>query len=382
MTKYGRNEINHFKRQGSQDEVESIDIVKGMNWMILGDHDETDQLQESYSVTSFEDGVDNNSEISIEEMKLFEEHIQYIENEKEKAQLETEEGKTCYVDWEKGVGPYLHSQSNSSLHFEEFLGQTQDNILECEAECFKFTLRQENTLSTSSHADSKLLPEPEADDVKVDLEIQQSTNFSCENEEESQKSVYGNLQSGVELPNSSLETDLENLEVNWVEPVMKVNVEAVEGCEPSKHETNYDSELVIRSNYDEDIDIYGGLENEKENVTNSAPVISEIPLAELTNRPKERYSYMRKMTAENQENAREFNPRPPRLLPLKPEQEVEVVNLKHQSVEERKTAEEWMVDYALRNTLGRMAPARKRKVALLIAAFESVIQQEQSTTVS
>lgn len=37
-----------------------------------------------------------------------------------------------------------------------------------------------------------------------------------------------------------------------------------------------------------------------------------------------------------------------------------------------KTAEEWMLDYALRQAVSKLAPARKRKVALLVEAFETV----------
>lgn len=371
----------------SQDEVGIVDIVNGVNWMIQGDHDETNQLQESYSVTSFEDY--NNSEISIEEIEVLDEPIQYIEDEvQEEAHLETDEGKTDHVDREEQRGLYLQSQINSSQCFDDFLGQTLDNHLESSVEDCKFTTWEENSLSTSKHAgaDSKLSPEvdselfPEVEDVKVDNEIQQSTTFSYASKEESN----GSLQSGFELPkspNELPEEDLENLKVHCEkEDDLKANVENTGCFEPSKHETNYESQQGIRTNCDEDGKISDGLENEKENATNSTSFISENPLAELTNMSKEKYSTMRKLTAENQENGRKFNQRPPRFHPLKPEQEAEVVNLKHQTVEKRKTAEEWMIDYTLRNTLRRLAPARKRKVALLVAAFESIIQQEQCTT--
>ncbi|KAK4253800.1 hypothetical protein QN277_010429 [Acacia crassicarpa] len=69
---------------------------------------------------------------------------------------------------------------------------------------------------------------------------------------------------------------------------------------------------------------------------------------------------------------RKFNPREPNFLPLVPDPEAEKVDLKHQMMDERKNAEEWMVDYALRQTVTKLAPARKRKVALLVEAFESV----------
>ncbi|KAH0461503.1 hypothetical protein IEQ34_009078 [Dendrobium chrysotoxum] len=399
--KNGRKEIYSKPQEGtlqqqsfedsSQYEAEIVDIVNGINGMIMEDSYETNQLQESYSVTSFEDYADNNSEISIEELKVFDEGIQYTEAERqEEARLESEKGKTGHVNWEEAAGLYLQSQSNSSQCFDDFFGQTQDNILVNSVDGINFTPSKENTPSTCQHAgaETKLSPEadsklsPEADDVKVDREIQQSTTFSYDNEEESEESANGSLQSGIEVPNSPkelLEADWDNLKVNCGEEhVMKARVENVGSCEPSKHETNNESQQGIRSNNDKDRNIISdGLINEKEKIKYSASFISENPLAELTNRPKPIYSTTRKITAENQENARAFNPRPLRFLPLKPEPEAEVVNLKHQTVDERKTAEEWMIDYALQKTLKRMAPARKRKVALLIAAFESVIQQEQ-----
>ncbi|KAK8925789.1 hypothetical protein KSP39_PZI018122 [Platanthera zijinensis] len=131
-----------------------------------------------------------------------------------------------------------------------------------------------------------------------------------------------------------------------------------------------------------DGDISDELACEKEKITNSTSLISKNPLTKLSNSPKAKFnSTMRRIPTENHENnAREFNPRTPRFLPPKTEAATaEKVTLKHQPMEERKTAEEWMIDYALRQTLRRMAPARKRKVSLLVAAFESVIQQELKT---
>lgn len=86
--------------------------------------------------------------------------------------------------------------------------------------------------------------------------------------------------------------------------------------------------------------------------------------------------YKRKSRQAGEEDAdmdREFNPRPPNFLPLEPDPDAEKVDLKHQMMEERKNAEEWMLDYALRSTVNKLGPARKRRVALLVEAFESVM---------
>lgn len=80
----------------------------------------------------------------------------------------------------------------------------------------------------------------------------------------------------------------------------------------------------------------------------------------------------RKRAIQDEEEMRKFNPKEPNFLPLVPDPEAEKVDLKHQMMDERKNAEEWMLDYALRQTVTKLAQARKRKVALLVEAFEAV----------
>ncbi|PHU05958.1 hypothetical protein BC332_26780 [Capsicum chinense] len=73
------------------------------------------------------------------------------------------------------------------------------------------------------------------------------------------------------------------------------------------------------------------------------------------------------------EKLRKFNPRKPRFLQPEPDPEAEKVNLKHQIEDERKSAEEWMLDFALQKVISKLAPTQKKKVGLLVAAFESVV---------
>uniref|UniRef100_A0A0A9FAN1 Calmodulin-binding domain-containing protein n=1 Tax=Arundo donax TaxID=35708 RepID=A0A0A9FAN1_ARUDO len=40
---------------------------------------------------------------------------------------------------------------------------------------------------------------------------------------------------------------------------------------------------------------------------------------------------------------------------------------------DRRCAEEWMVDYALRKAVKKLARAQKRKVEMLVQAFETVL---------
>lgn len=72
------------------------------------------------------------------------------------------------------------------------------------------------------------------------------------------------------------------------------------------------------------------------------------------------------------EKVNKFNPRKPPILPIEADPETQKVHLRHQTVEERKSADEWMLDYALRQVISTLAPAQKRKVALLVQAFETV----------
>nr|XP_043609383.1 calmodulin binding protein PICBP [Erigeron canadensis] len=72
-------------------------------------------------------------------------------------------------------------------------------------------------------------------------------------------------------------------------------------------------------------------------------------------------------------DSREFNPRGPNFLPEVPDPDAETVDLRHQDMDERKNAEEWMVDFALQQAVNTIAPVRKKKVASLVEAFEKVM---------
>ncbi|CAL1411714.1 unnamed protein product [Linum trigynum] len=81
----------------------------------------------------------------------------------------------------------------------------------------------------------------------------------------------------------------------------------------------------------------------------------------------------RRAMDQTEETEREFNPREPTFLPLVPDPNAERVDLNHQTVDERKNSKEWMIDHALQEAVTKLASAtRKRKVALLVEAFETV----------
>ncbi|KAG7948442.1 hypothetical protein I3843_13G009500 [Carya illinoinensis] len=87
-----------------------------------------------------------------------------------------------------------------------------------------------------------------------------------------------------------------------------------------------------------------------------------------------------KRRVNDEKELRKFNPREPNYLPIVPDPEAEKVDLKHQMEDERRNAEEWMLDYHLQQAVTKLAPARKRKVALLVEAFETVMPTSKYET--
>ncbi|KAL4571725.1 hypothetical protein LXL04_018490 [Taraxacum kok-saghyz] len=72
------------------------------------------------------------------------------------------------------------------------------------------------------------------------------------------------------------------------------------------------------------------------------------------------------------EKLKTFDPNKRKFLPFTPESEAETVSLRPQTVREKKTSDDWMLDYALQHVVSELSPTQKRKVALLVKAFESV----------
>ncbi|XP_065868472.1 calmodulin binding protein PICBP-like [Euphorbia lathyris] len=125
----------------------------------------------------------------------------------------------------------------------------------------------------------------------------------------------------------------------------------------------------------ENTEIEAKTESDRGNSTSSGSkyrrgINSGEELAELKNRKW--IIKCGKPTAESDEE-REFNPKEPNFLPIVPNPAAEKVDLKHQNMDGRKNSEEWMIDYALQQAVTKLAPARKRKVALLVEAFEKVL---------
>lgn len=283
--------------ESSGDKTELIDIINRMNEMKVEDPNDASQLQESCSVTSIEDCGDKTSELSMEDIQVINQFLEFIEKGcEEETKFETE--KTEQGDGEVKLSSFLHS-------------------------------RYVNCNETAIH---KVCSQSQNDGGRS-----QSTCFINGTEEEVSSSENEHLRASVVLPHSpqrSAEEDWATLEA---------------GCGERQED-------ISKANF------------------NNFPSENNVKdCSSLVSRSKGKYSKLRRRSMKFRESVKEFNPRPPRLLALKAEPEQEQVNLKHQTVDERKATEEWMVDYALRKALRRLASARKKKVPLLVAAFETVM---------
>lgn len=80
------------------------------------------------------------------------------------------------------------------------------------------------------------------------------------------------------------------------------------------------------------------------------------------------------------EKVRVFNPRKLRNLPVESAFDAENVLLRHRSTMERRRTdgEELMLDYALRQAISRLAPIQRKKVELLVQAFDTVLDGNET----
>ncbi|KAF3952427.1 hypothetical protein CMV_022012 [Castanea mollissima] len=77
------------------------------------------------------------------------------------------------------------------------------------------------------------------------------------------------------------------------------------------------------------------------------------------------------------EKVRRFNPREPRYLPLELDPEAEKVHLRHQDINQKKNAEEWMLDYALQQSLQLLEVERQDAAASYHAKLHTVKARRQ-----
>lgn len=119
----------------------------------------------------------------------------------------------------------------------------------------------------------------------------------------------------------------------------------------------------------------GGDRKDEPPVAETVP--EEKPVTKTGKGAPNRWSYLKKVILLKRfvtelEKVKKFNLKKPTHIPVSPEPEPETVALRRQAAGDKKNADEWMLDYALQKVVGELAPTQKRKVALLVKAFETV----------
>ncbi|KAK4766450.1 hypothetical protein SAY87_008092 [Trapa incisa] len=129
-----------------------------------------------------------------------------------------------------------------------------------------------------------------------------------------------------------------------------------------EHKLQLDSEMQIRS--------HDAAQQEERKALQNANKSKLRPMRNWNNLRK--VILLRRFVKALETKVSNFNPLGRRHLPPDHDVEPEKVNLKHQDMDERKSAEEYLLDYALQQVVSRLTPARKRKVHLLVEAFETI----------
>ncbi|KAI3846446.1 hypothetical protein MKX03_001896 [Papaver bracteatum] len=194
------------------------------------------------------------------------------------------------------------------------------------------------------------------------LNDQSSINGITENKEHTNKDQGEKMDhNSAGFKHAEERNDLENYNLNCIEPGMVENIQVQE----QKVETDATETTPCKSNSDDPVGQKSIMKARKK----SHPEVTEISCNNL------KITIGCRKNFEESEELKDFYPRDPNYLPVEPEPEAETVDLKQQMMDERKNAEEWMVDFALRRAVTELAPARKRRVALLVEAFETVTPQ-------
>ncbi|KAF3336785.1 Plant calmodulin-binding domain-containing protein [Carex littledalei] len=245
----------------------------------------------------------------------------------------------------------------------------EEKLSEIEASAFS-----ENEIATQVLENSSQEKEDEEEDGKI-LEVE-TPNSIIEQKEEENHQEEGTEVPGTESDHASEEqTKPKEPQEEVIGTIIEENgqLQAVENlpCTEMDHESEepescQPKEEAIASEISQIDQLCGALSE----MRIEGEDYSFDPTCEQKNRLI--IARRRPMSGED-EYMRGFNPRAPRFLPAEPDLESEKVDLRHQMMDDRKNAEEYLLDYALRRAVNQLAPARKKKVELLVAAFEKVV---------
>jgi hypothetical protein len=282
--------------------------------------------------------------------------------------------------------------------------QLGDDETNCTSKAADEVSNDEQKHKTLQDDGDEMEEKEQADDSKILIEIQ-SSDVSCCNSEADQvgNSIEENVDDGFTDETQNYLSDGQSESYGVVEDQ---NMEKDQGdAKNFKISSSMDDEgqsnpVVIKSNSAEE-SIEEVEKMEVEDYTSSGAADASTVAKGATSPETERkffpagsnptqelpdscnsqkWTIRRKRHMKDEEELREFNPREPNYLPLVPDPEAEKVDLRQQMIDDRKNAEEWMVDYHLQQAVTKLAPARKRKVALLVEAFETVMPTSKFET--
>ncbi|KAL8489415.1 hypothetical protein ACS0TY_025355 [Phlomoides rotata] len=214
-----------------------------------------------------------------------------------------------------------------------------------------------------------------------------------------EESTTGSDMNGIDNDSETQEIEIRKLfAIKLVrEAIEKILLPEVQDPTSDDQSVASESSEIIEKNQSKEVDAEGGeansLSNPKEESINADDASSgkireteEKFVAKTEKKAPKHWSNLKKWILLQRfirelEKVRKFNPRKPRHLPLNPDPETEKVNLRPQTLNDKKSAEEWMLDYALRQAVSQLAPTQKRKVLLLVKAFETVVPQQDDPQV-
>ncbi|PQQ10035.1 uncharacterized protein Pyn_06466 [Prunus yedoensis var. nudiflora] len=165
--------------------------------------------------------------------------------------------------------------------------------------------------------------------------------------------------------------DNKKIELRHIEAIKQQVEKAIDDIILPENQDESDDDKSITRGFpdpkppENQVDIQGNLSSQ---LSQTLPALKNLIMLPSKKKKKQLQRFIKAL-----ENVKKFNPQGPRYLPLEPDLEAEKVHLKHQNMDGRKNSEEWMLDYALQQAVSRLTPARKRKVSLLVEAFETVI---------
>lgn len=339
------------------------------------------------------------------------EHMENIEldgSDSQNTDIEWEEEQFCAVNHEEDIGstvvpqeetdsklksssesPHDYDISEMWLHdilsnhyMDIMVEKTQQEAKEGKTTCYKAQPHDTNSVQEGTS---------ESTEFKTRQTDYPLNSTSYENDQSSLRGEAFQHLTNTEDNNSESEKHLDN-EASCSSMVLDedtVEVENGEGhkiCETCKIEESHEDSNTNLENDDEEIsqekqiplsdapeESNQELQEEDQVIASKFQTINCIGSEEKNTSKNWKWEAKCKRPVQEVEEMRKINPRKPNFLPLVPDPEPEKVNLKHQMMDERKNAEEWMLDFALRQAVTKLAPAGKKKVALLVEAFETVV---------